>query len=194
MPTNRLEMALQAFDDLNSEDPKKISWEGKEVPFEWIYAHWMTSWVEKLSPEPSDVLRLAARCQHLCRWMIPRSDFDPGKIGYLKWRKYLYQFHAEKAGETLRKFGFDEETVLKVQAINLKKNLKDPDTQTIEDSLCLVFLEYQFRDFLQKTPPEKMPGIVKKTWVKMSPRAQNFALNLPFSEEEFTLLKKFLEE
>jgi uncharacterized protein DUF4202 len=190
MDSGRLQAALTAFDRANAQDPKKEIQEGKEVPYELLYAQWMTKWVNTLDPNASEAVLLAARCQHLCRWMIPRTDFDPGRIGYLKWRKRLYQFHAEKAGEILREAGYPEETIEKVQAINLKKSLKDPDTQTIEDALCLVFLEFQFHDFVKKTPPEKMPDIIKKSWAKMSPKAREFALTLNFSKEELELIQK----
>src|SRR4030095_10463049 len=185
----RFESAIAAFDQANSQDPKKEVWEGVETAYELLYSRWMTEWVKKLDPKPSEAVLLAARCQHLRRWEIPRADFDPGRIGYLKWRKYLYQFHADKAGEILREVGYPEETIRKVQDINLKKSIKDPDTQTIEDALCLVFLQYQFSDFLKKTPREKMPDIIKKSWAKMSPKAREFALKLPFSEEETKLIQ-----
>lgn len=184
--------ALQAFDDANAEDPKKITVREKEIPYEWIYSQWLEAWVKKLDPEASEALLLAARCQHLRRWKVPRTDYDPGRIGYLKWRKFLYQFHADEAGEILQKLNYPPEIIEKVQAINLKKNLKDPDTQTMEDALSLVFLEHQMRDFLKKTPIEKMPDILKKTWAKMSPKARDFALKLPFSPDELALIQKSL--
>jgi len=188
----RFESALLAFDAANAQDPKKEVWEGVETPYELLYSRWMTEWVRKLNPNPSEALLLAARCQHLRRWEIPRTNYEPGRIGYLKWRKFLYQYHADKAGEILREVGYPEETIRKVQDINLKKSMKDPDTQTIEDALCLVFLEYQLSDFLKKTPPEKMPGIIKKSWDKMSPRARDFALQLPFSKQARSLIEKSL--
>src|SRR4030095_12403531 len=174
----RFKAALLAFDQANSQDPKKETWEDRELPYELLYSQWMTECVKKLHTNPSEALLVAARGQHLRRWEIPRADFDPGRIGYLKWRKFLYQFHAEKAGETLKQVGYPEETIRKVQDINLKKSIKDPDTQTIEDALCLIFLQYQFRDFLKKTPRQKMPDIIKKSWVKMSPKAREISLTL----------------
>jgi len=188
----RFQKALAAFDEANTEDPKKEIRDGQEIPFELLYSRWMGEWIERLEPKASEPLRLAARCQHLRRWMIPRTDYAPGRIGYLKWRKDLYKFHADQAAEILERVGYPQEIVQKVQEINLKKSLKDPDTQTIEDALCLVFLEYQFRDFLKKTPAEKMPDIIKKTWAKMSPKAREFALGLPFSKEELELIQDSL--
>jgi hypothetical protein len=48
---------------------------------------------------------------------------------------------------------------------------KDPDVQTLEDALCLVFLETQFDDLAARMDPEKLDGIVDKTLKKMSPDA-----------------------
>lgn len=193
MNINQLQNAFQAFDSANAQDPHQEIWEKTSYPKELLYAERLTDWVKKLNPQASEELLLASRCQHLKRWAIPRTDFDAGKIGYLKWRKYLYQYHADEAEKILKEVGYDPQTIEKVKAINLKKNLKDPDTQTIEDALCLVFLEYQFSDFTKKTAPEKMPGIIQKTWAKMSEKAQEFALKLPFAQEELELIQNSLK-
>ena len=92
----------------------------------------------------------------------------------------------------LEKVGYPKEIIEKVQAINLKKNLKDPETQTIEDALCLVFLEFQFEEFIQKTPEEKIPKIIQKTWGKMSEKGRAFALKLSLSKNGLNLIKKSL--
>ncbi|MBL7684791.1 MAG: DUF4202 domain-containing protein [Deltaproteobacteria bacterium] len=187
-----LQQALKRFDEANSQDPKKIIWQNQSYPHELLYSKWLTQWVYKLEPNPSELLLLASRCQHLCRWEIPRESYPEGKVGYLQWRKRLYAFHAKKAESVLKEIGYDNATIEKVSAILLKKDLKDPDTQCIEDALCLVFLEYQFREFMKKTPAEKMPGILQKTWKKMSEKAHQFALQLPFSKEELTLIETSL--
>ena len=48
--------------------------DGLAQPRELLYARWLTDWVLKLCPDASEPLRLAARCQHLCRWMVPRDS------------------------------------------------------------------------------------------------------------------------
>ncbi len=193
MDLERFKTCLKAFDEANAQDPNKELFERKESPRELLYAERLTEWVKKLNPQASEALLLASRCQHLKRWMIPRTDFDEGRVGYLKWRKRLYQFHADEAEKILKEAGYGTDTIEKVKSINLKKNLKDPDTQTIEDALCLVFLEYQFSDFVKKTAPEKMPGIIQKTWAKMSERAKEFALTLSFKAEELKLIRSSLK-
>lgn len=185
MSENRFLKAIEAFDQENLQDPRWEFFQEKKYPYEYLYSLWLTEWISKLDPHPSEALRLAARCQHLARFKIPRKDFPVGKSGYLEWRKALAQFHAKRAAEILEEVGYERETIERVQAINLKKNLKtDPEVQAMEDALCLVFLEHQFREFLQKTPHEKIPAILQKTWKKMSDQGRRWALKLPFSDEE----------
>ena len=57
----------------------------------------------------------------------------------------LKKFHAEQTAEILRDTGYNEETIDRVKHLILKKRLKlDPEVQSLEDALCLVFLETQF--------------------------------------------------
>ena len=136
---------------------------------------------------------LASRCQHICRWKVPRSTQPMGRTGYLKWRSGLKVFHAEKSAEILREVGYDDYTIERVQDLNQKKNLKsDPDCQTLEDALCLVFLEHQFDLLIENTEEGKMLRIVQKTWAKMSERGQKTAAQLDFSELAAGVLKRAL--
>jgi hypothetical protein len=47
---------------------------------------------------------------------------------------------------------------------------------------------------MAKHDEEKMIGIVRKTWKKMSPGGRDAALNLPYSEAEIALLQRALKE
>src|ERR1700744_4442204 len=107
----RFQNALQRFDEENSRDPHRVMVDGKSHPRELIYAQWLTDWVLKLSPDASEVLRLAARSQHLCRWEIPRSSYEMTRAGYLKWRADLKQFHAGKSAKILREIGYGEDVI-----------------------------------------------------------------------------------
>lgn len=157
------------------------------------YAQRLSAWVERLAPEASEELRLAARAQHICRWMIPRESYPPGRIGYLKWREDLKQFHARKAGEILHELGYEETTVTRVQDLIRKRNFpRDPEGRVLEDALCLVFLETQFAETKAKTGDEKMLGILQKTWRKMTPQARDIALTLPMTTEQRALVEKAL--
>jgi hypothetical protein len=154
----------------------------------------MTDWVFQLDPDATEAVRLAARCQHLCRWEIPRKEYPEGRVGYLTWRKDLKSFHADKSADVLKEVGYDDLTIDRVRSINLKQGLgKDNEVQIIEDALCMVFLEEQFDDLIAKTEEAKMIVIIQKTWGKMSDLAHKKALALELSEEGARLVKKALE-
>lgn len=148
-----------------------------------IQAERLASWVARLEPHASEALRLAAHCQHLERWKIARTEFPDGRAGYLQWRTRLGRFHAERAREVLSEVGYDEAVIRAVETILTKQNLRsNPDSQTMEDALCLVFLESEFDAFMLKYPDEaKAVDILQKTWKKMSARGHEAALSLPLS-------------
>jgi hypothetical protein len=135
--------------------------------------------VEVLDPNAPVTLRLAARCAHIRRWTIPRTDYEEGRSGYQRWRSELARFHAEEAGRILAEVGFDAPTIERVGAIVQKRRLKqDPEVQSFEDALCLVFLEDELADFARKHERDKVAGIIRKTWEKMSERGRAVALEL----------------
>jgi hypothetical protein len=176
---------MERIDAANAQDPRGI-----ELP----YAQRLSAWVERLAPNASEELRLAARAQHICRWMSPRESYPAGRIGYLKWREDLKQFHAQKAGEILREVGYDEVTTSRVQDLIRKRNFpRVMDGRVLEDALCLVFLETQFAETTAKTGDEKMIGILQKTWKKMTPQARDIALRLPMTDTQRGLVEKALQ-
>lgn len=189
----RFQAAARRFDEENAQDPSRDSEGGRERPRELVYAHWLADWVLRLCPEASEALRLASRCQHLCRWMIPRSSFPMTRAGYLQWREALKRFHASRAGEILRQVGYPEDVVTRVQELNLKKNFpQDPESRVLEDALCLVFLEHQLGSLASKSSEEKMITVIQKTWKKMTARAQALAARLDYTPEERSLLARAL--
>jgi hypothetical protein len=189
----RFKRALARFDGENSQDPNHEMIDGVQHPRELIYAQWLTDWVLRLCPDASEELRLAARCQHLRRWEIPRNAYPMTRAGYLQWREGLKKFHAQKAGEILRDLGYPDPIIIRVQNLNLKKDFpRDPENRVLEDALCLVFLEHQFGDLAAKTAEDKIINAVQKTWKKMSEQARAKALELPFGEKEKKLIEKAL--
>ena len=186
--------AFENFDTANAEDPNGIEVDGAMQPKELVFAKRLTESVLALDPEASEALQLASRCQHICRWEVPRSTEPMGRVGYLKWRAGLKKFHAAKSAEILHEVGYPEEMIKRVQDLNLKKDLQsDPDCQTLEDALCLVFLKYQFDALIAGTEREKMIRITQKTWAKMSKRGQEAALKLSYSAEAKAILAECLK-
>lgn len=162
------------------------------TPKELLYARRLTDWLLRIEPAPSEELYLAARAQHMRRWEIPRSSYPEGRAGYLKWRNDLKKFHAERSAEILRECGYPPESIARVQALNLKANLKDRETQALEDALCLVFLEWQFAPLAATKDEDTVVNALRKSWAKMSDRGRQMALTLPFGAREERLVRKAL--
>ena len=191
--SSRFKETIAAFDTLNGQDPNTVEVDGQSIPKELHDAFAMTRWIETLYPKASEAVHLAARCQHLCRWEVPRSSYPEGRVSYLKWRADLKKRHADQSAKVLLESGYDSEMIDAVAAINLKRGLKsNPDVQQIEDALCLVFLEKQLEGYLVKWDDNKIIRILKKTWGKMSDRAQEAALNLPMSDHARSLVEQAL--
>ncbi|MER3374927.1 MAG: DUF4202 domain-containing protein [Allomuricauda sp.] len=191
--SKKLLEAFKLFDEANTQDPNKEIFEGAAYPKELLYAERMTDILNEFEPDASEALQLTARCQHICRWEIPRESYEMNRVGYLKWRQELKKFHAEKASSILQKVGYDDETIDRVSFLLLKKQLKkDEETQTLEDVICLVFLKYYYEPFLLKHDDDKITSILQKTWKKMSPKGHKAALALSFSERGKELVSKAL--
>jgi hypothetical protein len=192
--TRRFEAALRRFDAENARDPNTETAVGVVQPRELLYAQRLSDWVLRLCPDASEVLRLAARCQHLCRWEIPRSSYPMTRAGYLQWRACLKKFHAQKASDILRELGYPEAVAARVQDLNLKKHFPDdPETRVLEDALCLVFLEHQLADLAARTAEDKTINALQKSWQKMTSAARAEALKLKYGVREKALLERALK-
>lgn len=191
--SEKFKKAIQLFDEANRKDPNTESYKGKVYPKELLYAYRMTDRLNIFEPEAEEVLQLAVRCQHLQRWEIPRDRYEMNRVGYLKWRNDLKFFHAEKASAILKQVGYEDAPIKQVEFLLLKKQLKKNKlTQSLEDVICLVFLEYYFEKFSDKYQEAKLIDIIQKTWKKMSERGQKAALELPLSEASLKLISKAL--
>jgi hypothetical protein len=189
-----MDQAFHQFDLYNQQDPVTISWNGEQYPAEYFYSIQLYEWIKKLDPNAGEPLLLASRCQHIGRWEIKRNTYPEGRAGYLVWRSDLSKFHAQKATEILRSLGYETDVVDSVNDIVLKKRLKsNPDVQTMEDALCLVFLQFQYDDLISRQPAEKMIRILQKTWAKMSASGRQVAMSLTYSETGKALLNEALE-
>ena len=190
----RFEAALRHFDEANARDPNVETDDGVAHPRELLYARRLSDWVLRLCPDASEALRLAARCQHICRWEIPRHAYPMTRAGYLQWRATLKKFHAQKAGEILRELGYGEDMVRRVQDLNLKKDFpNDPEVRVLEDALCLVFLQFQLADLAAKTAGDKTINALRKSWQKMTGAARAEALKLNHGPREKALLERALK-
>lgn len=185
----RYQRAIAAIDAANADDPNTITVRGELRPKELAHAELVTEWVVALRPDASEELLLAARAHHLRRWAVPRTSYPTGRPGYLRWRRDRHEQHATEVGEILTGVGYDTETIDRVQNLVRKRGLgRDPEVQTLEDALCLVFLETQFHAMVERLEPEKLHDVVEKTMKKMSPEAIARVPDLPLSPEDKILL------
>ena len=185
--------AIAAIDAVNADDPNTIEVRGEARPKEQAHAELMTEWLSRLDPDATDAQHLAARAHHLRRWTIPRSAYPDGRAGYLRWRTALKKQHAEDVASILSDVGYDTGTIEQTQRIIRKEGLgTDPQVQTHEDALCLVFLETQLAELADAQGDEKMIEIIRKTAAKMSPRALELVADLPMRDEDRALLARSL--
>ena len=178
-----LEKALARIDAIHAEDPAQEEAEGRSWPAELLYAERMSAQLRSLAEDPSEILRIAARAQHLGRFRTPRSEFPSGRAGYHRWRKEAAKRHAAAAAESMREAGYEEASIEKVARLIRKQDLgRDEEAQILEDCACLVFLEHHLVAFAEGKEEEALRRILQKTWAKMSPRAGARALELPLPE------------
>lgn len=178
------ERAAAAFAAYHERDPA-----GREAS----HSRAVVAWVERLQPDSSAALGLAARAQHMGRWEIPRDRYPRDRSGYLQWRRDLAEHHADKAGILLADCGYRQVTIDRVRSIMRKRRLAtDPEAQTLEDALCLAFIERQLDDFRQRHDEAKLQGILRKTWAKMSPAGHAAALSLDLPQAVSDLLTRSL--
>jgi len=188
--------AISLIDAANTEDPNIDTAEGKEWPKELLYSHRMADVLQRYTPSADEAQQLAIRAQHIQRWKSPRNAYPMDKQGYHQWRTHLYKFHAETAAELLERAGYGAEDIERVKQAVGKRALKvNPDTQLLEDVAALVFIEYYMLEFAGKHPEydeAKWIDIIRKTWKKMSSRAQEFALSggIQLPEQLLPLIQK----
>ncbi len=175
-----IEKVFAAIDAANAADPA-----GRAL----LYGQRMS---EALGDAP-ELLQIAARAQHIERWLIPRASYPEGRVAYLKWRKDLQHHHAKRAGELMREAGYSEADIARVGSMLCKERLKyDAEVQTLEDTICLVFLKYEAPEFIAQHDDEKVRDILAKTAKKMSPRGLAEAGKLKLDERLERLLGEAL--
>jgi hypothetical protein len=186
--------ARTLIDAAHDADPHRAA-DGRAA--ELVYGERIEAWVAHFMPDATPHLRLAARCQHLERFLTPRASFPEGKAGYLNWRRSLYTKQAERARALLIEAGVSADEAAEVATWVSKTGLKtNPGTQALEDAACLVFLENEIEAFAAQHadyPREKFVEIIRKTWRKMSPAAQAAAPGLALPPAIAALVREAVE-
>ncbi|MEM7641625.1 MAG: DUF4202 domain-containing protein [Pseudomonadota bacterium] len=170
-----LTQVLDAIDAANRQDPTlEPDGNGVDQPAAYLYGIRMSAELERLfGAEASDVLRIAARGQHIERWLVKRADYPEGKAGYLSWRRDQGRAHGDRLAGLMAEAGYGPEDCARVGVLLRKEGLKrDAEVQQLEDVICFTFLKWYFAPFAAKHPEEKVLDIVAKTARKMSPEAR----------------------
>jgi len=158
--SDHLTRALALIDAANAADPK-----GEAL----VYGQRMTEELARLFPDASEVLQVAARGQHVERWLLPRSDYPEGKTGYLEWRREQGRRHAARVAGIMAEAGFSPEAQDRVGVLLRKEGIKrDAEVQALEDVICFVFVRWYFAPFAAERDAESTLDIVRKTARKMS--------------------------
>ncbi len=197
MSNQQLENTLTAIDDVNSQDPNIIVYDGTNQAKELIYGQQMSACLNKYWPDANELLQIAVRAQHIKRWQLKRSEYKEGKSGYYQWRIAQGKLHAELTSDIMIKQGYSVDDAQLCAAIIRKENLKTNDnSQNLEDVACLVFLMHYFDEFAAKyiarDNEAKIVRIVQLTWKKMSNKAHEIALSLTLPEHLAKIVNKAL--
>jgi hypothetical protein len=193
--SSRFEGVVAAIDAANAADPNALEIHGRAEPAELVYGRRMTEMLARMAPAASEPLRIAARGQHIERWRFPRKNYPEGRAGYLKWRQDAKEMHAKRLSAIMAGVGYESADIARVGALVRKEKFKlDPEAQLLEDVVCVVFLEHYLSPFMAKTEPAKLPGILAKTWRKMSERGHEHALKLDVPPEVLNLLERGLAD
>jgi hypothetical protein len=171
--TDRLTRTLALIDAANQADPTVEDGQ----PAALLYGQRMTAELARLFPDASDILQIAARGQHVERWLLPRKDYPAGKEGYLAWRREQARRHALRVGGMMAEAGYPEPDCTRAGVLLRKEGLKrDPEVQALEDVICFTFLRWYFQPFAAKHDAAQVADIVAKTARKMSAEARARAL------------------
>jgi hypothetical protein len=196
-PTQRFDAVIAEIDAANATDPRTLAIGGVSRPFELVYAERMSERLLQIYPEASELLRIAARAQHIRRWDIPRASFPEGRHGYNDWRKTCREHHAELVRAIMSRHGYGDDQISRVAMLIRKAQLKkDKESQALENVVAVVFLEHYFAEFDSKHSDyedAKVIDIIAKTLRKMSPRGHAAALALALPERTRKLVKAAVE-
>ena len=164
-PKGDLSAALAAIDEANWADPNRHEGE----PLAFVQGRLGSKWLATLAPRPSVELVVSVRAHHLGRWEIARADYPEGRPGYLRWRRENKRHQVLRLAELLTDRGWPTDSIARTGELLERTRLgSDPETQTLEDVACLVFLETQFEPMVQRLAHDHMVSVVGKTLAKMS--------------------------
>ena len=126
-PSEKFQCAVAAFETYHRKDPNIVEVGGVSYPSELLYTHRVVARLRKYNPEADEILLLAAHCQHIGRWEIPREEYAMDKKGYLQWRNAEKLHHCRIAEKILSECKYDDDTIAEVQTLLMKKKQEHAD-------------------------------------------------------------------
>lgn len=174
---------------VHSQDPNSETIDGVDIKAELLYSERMLAILEKVAPNASFELKLAAKCQHISRWSIPRATFSMDKKGYYQWRAAIMEHQLNISSSVLKQADINEQSIeIIVDALKNKADKSNINASIIEDTACLTFIKWYLVPFAGQFDSEKAKVILQKTANKMSERGLGLIPELELNKEVLNVL------
>ena len=120
---SKLATALAAIDAANAKDPRMDDGQPEAL----LYGQRMSAECDRIFPNASETLQIAARGQHIERWVLDRKTYPEGKAGDHAWRRDLAKHHAARVSEFMSAAGYDEDEIALAERMLRKEGIKRHD-------------------------------------------------------------------
>lgn len=181
--------AVELINSVHQLDPNSETVDGIEIKAELLYSRRMLRMLEKVQPDASFALKLAAQCQHISRWSIPRATFPTGKKGYYEWRAAIMKHQLSVTTSVLQQAEINGQSIeIIVDALKNKADKSNINASIIEDTACLAFIKWYLVSFAGQFDPEKAKVILQKTAGKMSERGLKLISEIELSKDVLNVL------
>ena len=181
--------AIELIDKVHNQDPNSEIINGIEVKAELLYSNRMLAVLEKVAPDASLELKLAAKCQHISRWSIPRATFSMDKKGYYQWRAAIMEHQLSVTTSVLKQAEINDQRIeIIVDALKNKADKTNLNASIIEDTACLTFIKWYLVPFAGQFDVVKAKIILQKTAGKMSARGLGLLPEMELSEDVHQVL------
>lgn len=181
--------AVELINSVHNQDPNSETVDGVEIKAELLYSQRMLSILKKVQPNASLELQLAAQCQHISRWSIPRATFSMDKKGYYQWRAAVMEHQLSVTTSVLKQVEINEQSIeIIVDALKNKADKSNINASIIEDTACLAFIKWYLVSFAEQFDPEKAKVILQKTAGKMSETGLKLISEIELSKDVLNVL------
>lgn len=181
--------AVELINSVHNQDPNSETIDGVDIKAELLYSQRMLAILQKVQPNASLELQLAAQCQHISRWSIPRTTFSMDKKGYYQWRAAIMEHQLSVTSSVLKQAEINEQSIeIVVDTLKNKADKTNINASIIEDTACLTFIKWYLVPFAGQFDPEKAKVILQKTVGKMSERGLKLIPELQLSVEVHKVL------